>query len=87
MSIFPSKMTRCTVLALGLVAAVSLLSTEALGCPTCRTALSGDPLARGIYWSILLMGAMPFVLIGSIGGWLIYMHRRRSRRNLEGAVY
>ena len=86
MSTFPSKITWGIALASGLVATVSFLPTEALGCPTCQIALADDPLAHGLYWSILFMGAMPFVLVGSIGGWLIHAHRRQSSRKPEGAV-
>ena len=43
---------------------------EALGCPNCKEAVAnqdGDAmrLANGYSWSILLMIAMPFVLLGA----------------------
>lgn len=49
----------------------------AQGCAMCRTALSGDdPLSQGIFWSVLLLMSAPFVVAGSIGGWLFYQYRR-----------
>jgi hypothetical protein len=53
----------------------------AQGCAMCKTALSGsdDPLAVGIFWSVMLMMGMPFVLFASIGGWIFYTYRNASR--------
>jgi hypothetical protein len=46
----------------------------------CRTALTGDdPLSQGIFWSVLLLMAAPFLVAGSIGGWLFYQYRRAQR--------
>jgi hypothetical protein len=46
----------------------------------CRTALTGDdPLSEGIFWSVLLLMAAPFFVVGSIGGWLFYQYRRAQR--------
>jgi hypothetical protein len=58
---------------------VHFLSRDALaqGCAMCRTALSGDdPLSQGIFWSVMLLMAAPFLVAGSIGGWLFYRYRR-----------
>ena len=46
------------------------LATEALGCPNCKEAVAsqdGDAmrLANGYSWSIILMIAMPFTLLGA----------------------
>ncbi len=46
------------------------LAGEALGCPNCKEAVAaqdGDAmrLANGYSWSILLMIAMPFTLLGT----------------------
>ncbi len=50
----------------------------AQGCAMCATALGGpeDPLGRGMYVSILFMVSMPFLLVGSVGGWFLFMYRR-----------
>lgn len=47
----------------------------------CATALNGpsDPLSQGINASIYFLMSMPFVLAGSVGTWLAYMHWSRSR--------
>ena len=53
----------------------------AQGCAMCRTALGSadDPLARGFYWSVLILISAPYVVFGSIAGWLVYRHVSASR--------
>ena len=62
---------------------LALIPAQALaqGCAMCKTALSGseDPLAVGIFWSVMLMMTMPFVLLASVGGWIFYTYRNASR--------
>ena len=52
----------------------------------CRTLVTSadDPLAHGLYWSVLFLGSMPFLLVGSVGGWLVYAHRRAARGDSDG---
>ena len=70
----------CTVLALACIIAGS----EALGCPTCKDGLQaadseGANIARGYFYSILLMIAMPFTLAGSFGLYVWREMRRQQR--------
>ena len=72
------------------VVLVALSAGEALGCPTCKDGVAeSDPegmnLARGYFYSILIMLAMPFTLVGSFG---IYVWRemRRQRQSSAGAA-
>ena len=70
----------CLTVIAGLCVPVEL---AAQGCAMCATALGGpeDPLAQGLKVSILFLMSMPFVVVGSVGAWLYYMHRRsRTRR-------
>ena len=70
-----------------LIPAVALLvaigpATDALGCPNCKEAVAnqdGDSmrLANGYSWSILLMIAMPFTLLGT-GSFMIARAVRRG---------
>ena len=58
---------------------------EAFGCPTCKDGVAeSDPegmnLARGYFYSILIMLAMPFTLAGSFGA---YVWREMRRQELE----
>lgn len=69
------------------VALAFVSAAEALGCPTCKDSLAeGDEtaanLARGYFYSILLMLGMPFTLASSFG---LYMWRelRRARHQAE----
>ena len=68
----------CVAVMLALVAAA-----DALGCPNCKDAVdTSDPdglnLARGYFYSILLMLAMPFTLAGTFGGY-VWLEMRRQR--------
>jgi hypothetical protein len=70
------------LLALGLI----VLAGEALGCPTCKDSLAdGDAqaanLARGYFYSILIMLAMPFTLASSFG---LYVWREMRRQGPAG---
>ena len=73
---------RCALVLTLLVAVVSA-ATPALACPTCKDGLAeSDPttqaMARGYFYSILFMMAMPFVIIGTFGG-AAYLSIRRAR--------
>jgi hypothetical protein len=63
---------------------VALVATDAVGCPNCKDAVNtSDPdglnLARGYFYSILLMLAMPFTLAGSFGCYVWREMRRQQR--------
>ncbi len=74
------------------IAAIVLLvfiAGEAVGCPTCKDGVAeSDPegmnLARGYFYSILIMLAMPFTLAGSFGAYVWREMRRQERARLEG---
>lgn len=64
------------------VLAVSIAAT-ALACPTCKQGIAeNDPayqgMVAGYFYSILFMMAMPFVIIGTFGGFA-YLSIRRAR--------
>jgi hypothetical protein len=61
-----------------------LLGGDAAACPNCKDGVNtSDPdglnLARGYFYSILLMLAMPFTLAGSFGCY-VWREMRRLRR-------
>lgn len=74
------------------IAAILLLvfvAGEAWGCPTCKDGVAeSDPegmnVARGYFYSILIMLAMPFTLAGSFGAYVWREMRRQERTRLEG---
>jgi len=76
---------------LAVAALVALVAAaDALGCPNCKDAVdTSDPeglnLARGYFYSILLMLAMPFTLAGSFGCY-VWREVRRQRRERESAA-
>ena len=72
------------------IAAVLLSAADVYACPTCKDGLAeSDPVsqaqARGFFYSILFMMAMPFVLIGTLGG-AAYLSIRRARERQPGAA-
>ena len=85
----PSERLRLIATAL-LVAFVALLwcgADQATACPTCKDGLDEDKpasqaMARGYFYSILFMMAMPFVIIGTFGS-AAYLSIRRSRQRLN----
>jgi len=56
----------------------SLWSELAYACAMCQAVLprGDDPLARGLFWSVLILLTAPFVVTGAIGGWVYYHHRK-----------
>jgi hypothetical protein len=76
-------------LAVALLLAVVAIG-DAFGCPNCKDAVdTSDPdglnLARGYFYSILLMLAMPFTLAGSFGCY-VWREMRRQRREQASRV-
>ena len=62
------------------------ISSDVLGCPTCKDGLAaadseGANIARGYFYSILLMIAMPFTLAGSFGLYVWRETRRQQQAN------
>ena len=55
--------------AIGLI--MTLLPMAVHACPVCVG--SED---HGYFWGVLFLMAMPFIVGGSIGGWLLYSYRR-----------
>jgi len=71
----------------GLAVAALLLAADALGCPNCKDGVNtSDPqglnIARGYFYSILLMLAMPFTLAGSFAAY-VWREMRRQKRLAE----
>ncbi|MCZ6625182.1 MAG: hypothetical protein O7B35_13295 [Deltaproteobacteria bacterium] len=64
------------------VVAVAIVSPKAVqACAVCLTGAAGaDPIADAFNWSILFLMAMPYTIVGSIGGWLFYAHRRATEK-------
>ena len=76
-----------TVHAIALLLAL-VATADAFGCPNCKDAVdTSDPdglnLARGYFYSILLMLAMPFTLVGSFGCY-VWREMRRQERERGG---
>jgi hypothetical protein len=61
---------------------------HAQGCSMCNSATGGanDPLGRALHWSTLFMVSMPFLVVGSISGYLTWSHLRPRRRRRRGAA-
>lgn len=67
-----------------MTAMVLLIPALAGACAVCWIGASSpdhDALARGFYWGLLFLMAMPFAVVGSIAGWLFYTHRKDRLRS------
>ena len=68
------------VLAVSLAGQAWLVPAVAQACAVCGTGpgVPGDPTARGFYWGILFLMALPFTVFGAVAGWLLYRYWRAS---------
>lgn len=71
-------------LAVACLFAAAFAAAEALGCPNCKDGIAandseGMNIARGYFYSILIMLAMPFTLVSSFGAY-VWREMRRQRR-------
>lgn len=81
-----SRLAAKPLLMVGVAAVCMLVAGEAFGCPNCKDAVNtSDPdglnVARGYFYSILIMLAMPCTLISSFG---IYVWREMQRQKRAG---
>lgn len=69
--------------AVGSAALTWLVPAVAQACAVCGTGpdVAGDPTARGFYWGILFLMALPFTVFGAVTGWLFYRYWRASGRS------
>lgn len=59
------------------------LPAVAQACAVCVGSSADD---HGYFWGVLFLMAMPFLLGGSIGGWILYHHQRRRGVPLSGLI-
>jgi hypothetical protein len=65
---------------MGIAGAVALGPWAAHACSVCGGPAAGTDPGTGFDASFLFLLAMPYVVVGVIVGWLIYVHRRAARR-------
>ena len=88
---FPCRPCHAAVrplLTVAVVAACVVAAGDVFGCPNCKDAVNtSDPeglnVARGYFYSILIMLAMPCTLISSFG---IYVWREMQRQKRAGLM-
>ncbi len=75
----PARRKALRALAIAALAVV-VLTAVASACPLCKenVADNGPGMWRGMYWSILLMVAMPFLAAGSIVVIVLRARRRQA---------
>jgi hypothetical protein len=68
------------VLTVALAAFSTVLSSTAQACPGCKEAINeqSQQIARGYSYSILFMMPIPFIILGSFGGYVYYTIRKRD---------
>lgn len=71
------------------VALVALAATQASGqCAMCGTSLQGDePLARGIFWSVVFLISLPYTIVGAFVIGLLWAWRREKSRRENGPLH
>lgn len=54
----------------------------------CQTVLpnASEPIARGMFWCVLLLLTAPFAVSCTIGGWLFYQYWRHQRAEQKQEV-
>jgi len=79
--------SRSVTIAFVMIYALTMLFPShvlAQGCAMCQSVMphGSEPMARGMFWSVLFLMTAPFVVGVSIGGWLFYQHwyARRAQR-------
>ena len=45
-----------------------------------------DPIGRAFSWSILFLMAAPYLIFGSVGGWLFFTYRRALGRRRAAVI-
>ena len=77
----PHRTIRILVCALLLAVLVPVVLSA---CPLCKEAVpdKGPSMWRGMYWSILLMVAMPFAAAGTIA--ILVLRARRRQTSMSG---
>ncbi len=79
------------LLPLLVIAIVLLTATDVLACPTCKDGLAeSDPTsqaqARGFFYSILFLMAMPFVILGTFGSAAYFSIRKAREQQVADTV-
>jgi len=71
------RLILCIILLLWLIPPFA----AAQGCAMCQTVMpqAGEPIARGMFWCVLLLLTAPFAVCAIVGGWLAYQYRRARR--------
>ena len=70
-------MYRCLQFIAWILVCALLIPVAVQACPSCK--LVEDPIARGFNWSILFLMAMPFTVVGLIGGSVFYLYNRAGQ--------
>jgi len=73
------------VVVAGLAVLLVPAQSWAQGCSMCATYLSNgkDPRAEAFKLSIMFLMVMPFLIVGTTGGWIFWMYRRSRTRQLS----
>lgn len=68
-------------LVLGILVICLFIPTVVQACPSCN--FINDPIMRGFNWSILFLMAMPFTVVGLIGGSVFYTYKRANNADIQ----
>lgn len=68
---------------LGAWIVLATLAAVARACAVCLTGFGEDSVAEAFNWSVLFLMATPYLVVGSILGWLLYKYRRTTARRAQ----
>ena len=77
--IWPWRVSRLRGAASAFVGLSLAAPAAAVACPLCAAAIENDPVAAAFNSTTIFMIVVPFMLIGSIGGWIFYRYLRSTR--------
>jgi hypothetical protein len=67
----------------GIAWAILAIPAVAQACAVC---FGSSPEDAGYVWGILFLMAMPFLVAGTIGGWILYCYHRRTALAMTAVV-
>ena len=65
-----------------IVGGLAMLATRPSITQACAVCVTGtnDPVTDAFNWSVLFLMATPYLVVGSIAGWLFYNYRRAAKK-------
>jgi hypothetical protein len=84
----PARHPRLVAACAAAVALAPATRVLAQSCAMCASSFGqNDPVTRAFSWSILFLMATPYTIVGAIGAFLFFMHRRTPGRRRAAIIH